>query len=97
MTRTRTVLVVICWVLAVLGGGWAMLTLLAGYMTTTGYLHNEDVLAALPLPISAIFMTLLVHFWPKGCNSGKVWPWCVPPYIIAGGPLLLLGLTWVHQ
>ena len=77
------------------GGGWAMLTLLSAYMTSSGYLHTADVLAALPAPVVAILLALVVHFWPR--TLGRFWPWCLPAYLVAGGPVFLLLLNWLDQ
>ncbi len=74
-----------------------MLTLMSAYMTTSGYLHLEDVRAALPLPVTAIVLTLGVHLWPRNPQSTRVWPWCIPVYLIAGGPVFLLIITWLDQ
>ena len=74
-----------------------MLALLSAYMTTTGYLDWEDVRAALPLPALAIILALSVHLWPRGPQLTRVWPWCVPAYLVAGGPLLLLVTAWLDQ
>ena len=97
MTKARRVLAVVSWVLAAVGGGWAMLTLLSAYMTTTGYLHTEDIQSALPLPLIAVALALVIHLWPKASAPGRIWPWCVPTYLIAGGPVFLLVTTWLDQ
>jgi hypothetical protein len=97
MTRTRKIVAVFSWVLAVPGGGWALLTLLSAYMTTTGYLHREDVLPALPLPLIAMLLALTVHVWRREASLDRVWPWCVPVYVVAGGPVFLLVTTWLDQ
>jgi chromate transport protein ChrA len=97
MTKTRKLLAVLSWVLGALGGGWTMLTLLAAYMTTTGYIQVEDLQSALPLPIAAIALALAVHLWPRKAASGRSWPWCLPVYLIAGGPVFLLLTTWLDQ
>ncbi len=74
-----------------------MLTLLSAYMTTTGYVQSEDMRAALPLPLVAMMLALGVHLWPRQAGVGKVWPWCLPAYLLAGGPVFLLVSTWLHQ
>jgi hypothetical protein len=84
-------------VLAMLGGGFAMLTLLSAYMTTTGYIQLENMLLALPLPVIAILLALAVHLWPQKTQLGRIWPWCVPVYVVAGGPVFLLITTWLDQ
>ena len=97
MTKARKILAVISWVLAALGGGWAMLVLMSAYMTTTGFLQLEDVFSALPVALIAIILALGVHLCPKTSPVGRVWPWCVPVYVVAGGPVLLLVTTWLEQ
>ena len=74
-----------------------MVTLLSAYMTTTGYLQEENVVAALPLPIGAILLALVVHLWPRKVKSSRMWPWFVPVYVLAGGPIFLLVTTWLDQ
>lgn len=74
-----------------------MITLLSAYMTTTGRLQAENLRAALPLPIIAVLLALAVHLWPRNSVSVRVWPWCVPTYLLAGGPVFLLVTTWLDQ
>jgi hypothetical protein len=93
MTKAEKVIIAISWVLAVLGGGWAILTILSAYMTTTGYIQSEDVIKALPLPLGGIFLALAAHLWPPR----RPWYWFVPVYLVAGGPVLLLVMTWLGQ
>jgi hypothetical protein len=97
MTRTWKILAIISWILAALGGGWTMLTMLSAYMTTTGYIQVEDMVSALPLPLTACLLALAVHLWPRSARLGRIWPWCVPVYVVAGGPLLLIVNTWLEQ
>ena len=74
-----------------------MLTMFAAYMTTTGYLQREDMVVALPLPLIAILLALFVHVWPRKVQLGRVWLWCVPAYLAAGGPVFLLVTVWLDQ
>src|SRR5690349_8569873 len=97
MTRTRKSAAIASWVLGFLGGAWAMLTLLSSYMTTSGYIQTEDVVKALPLPLIAILIALSVHLWPGTVRIHSLWLWCVPVYLVAGGPLLMLVMIWLDQ
>ena len=97
MTRSRKGVAILSWVLAALGGGWVMLTLLSAYMTTTGYLDLEDVRTALPLPVFAILISLAIHLWPRIPGTPSPWPWCLPVYLGAGGPVILLLTVWLDQ
>lgn len=97
MNRGRLVIVIIAWLLASIGGAWTLLTLFEAYMTTTSYLKRDAFRSALPLPVISILLALAAHFWPTHTQSKPVWPWCIPVYIVAGGPLLMLLLTWWDQ
>jgi chromate transport protein ChrA len=97
MTRTRKVLAVLAWILAIIGGGWAMLFLMSCYMTTTGLIQTDEMIWALPLPIVAVALALGIQFWPRKLPCVRLWPWCLPVYLVAGGPLFFLVTTWLDQ
>src|SRR5215831_16201439 len=97
MTKIRKILAVISWALAAIGGGWGMLALMAAYLTTTGFLQLEDVVAPLAVALVAVLLALGVHLAPKKSPVVRIWPWCVPVYVVAGGPLVLIVTTWLDQ
>jgi hypothetical protein len=75
-----------------------MLTLMSCYMTSTGLIPTDQMMYALPLPVLALALALGVQFWPRNLNAPvRLWPWCLPGYLIAGGPLFLLVTTWLDQ
>lgn len=97
MTLAKKMAVIVSWLFAAVGGGWAMLTVLSAYMTTTGYLQRDNFYAALPLPLVAILLALVVQLSLRSQQSARVWLWCLPVYFVAGGPVLFLVVVWLDQ
>ncbi len=97
MTKNRKALAISALILAVLGGGWAMLFLMSCYMTSTGLIQTDEMIWALPVPATAVVLALLVQFYSRKTTSVKLWPWCLPVYLLAGGPIFLIIITWLDQ
>lgn len=97
MTRMRIIFILTCWVFAALGGGFAFLTILPTYITGTQHLQKGEMESAVLLSSAAMVLTAVTNVWPAQVESRRIWLGCLPAYLMAGVPVLLLVTTWIEQ